>query len=183
MHLLSPLSDYYEKSDLTMPDARQVPSCAIPEPQRHLLVHSRDMTPTLESACGRTITLRVLNFSLDGDVFWRRILLLPEGADSPLVFGAITIFLNQFPDRARGLVLERKLPLGAILRAQGIAHTSEPDAYFQVTSDKVINHALGLAQPCLLYGRRNVLLNDSRRVLARVLEILPPADGRLGLRE
>ena len=83
--------------------------------------------------------------------------------------------------RARDLVLERRLPLGTILRTEGMAHTSEPDAYFQVMSDAVINKALGLSGQCLLFGRRNVLLNPARRVLARVLEILPPADGRLGL--
>jgi hypothetical protein len=35
---------------------------------------------------------------------------------------------------------------------------------------------LNLKQPCALYGRRNILLDISRRLLADVLEVLAPVD-------
>jgi 3-hydroxyacyl-CoA dehydrogenase len=61
-----------------------------------------------------------------------------------------------------------------ILRTQGMAHESRPDAYIQVTADALINSALDLTGAAVLYGRRNVLLDASKNTLARVLEILPP---------
>src|SRR5258705_691304 len=130
------------------------------------------MTPTLEDACRRPMELRVLQYRRRGDVFAREIVLVPEGAVKAVVFGAIKIDLKHFPPEAQRLVLERKQPLGTILRTQGMAHESRPDSFIQVTADAVINNALGLTGAAILYGRRNVLLDASKNTLARVLEIL-----------
>jgi hypothetical protein len=73
------------------------------------------------------------------------------------------------------LILELKQPLGTILRTQEIGHASRPDAYIRVKPDELIANALRLADPGVLYGRRNVLVDAAHRVLARVVEILPPA--------
>jgi hypothetical protein len=35
---------------------------------------------------------------------------------------------------------------------------------------------LRLRQPCALYGRHNILLDGSRRVLAEVIEVLAPVE-------
>ena len=79
----------------------------MPEPYRRLLVHDRDMTPTMEAAYDRKMNLRVLKYALDQEVFSRQILLIPEGSETPVVFGAIKIYLDEFPAAARDLVLER----------------------------------------------------------------------------
>src|ERR1700716_747323 len=103
-------------------------------------------------------------------VLSRAVILVLEGDERPVVFGAIKIYLERFPIDARRLVAEMKQPLGMILQTQGIAHTSRPEAYLQVTADATINRALGLTGSHLLYGRRNVLWNDSQEPLARVVE-------------
>jgi chorismate-pyruvate lyase len=112
---------------------------------------------------------------LRDDVFSRQIVLVLEDDQRPVVFGAIKIYLQHFPDEARRLVLEMKQPLGTILQTQNIAHTSRPEAYIKVTADAAINSALGLTGSLLLYGRRNALWNASHQALAQVVEILPPA--------
>jgi chorismate-pyruvate lyase len=175
LDLLYPLTEFYEEAGLALPSATRINAREMPEPYRHLLVHDRDMTPTLEAAYDRKMTLRVLKYALDHEVFSRQILLIPEGAESPAVFGAIKIYLDEFPAAARDLVLERKLPLGTILESQAIKHFSKPDAFFEVDADASICHALGITGPVRLYGRRNVLGNSTGRKLAQVLEILPPA--------
>ncbi len=73
------------------------------------------------------------------------------------------------------MILGFKQPLGTILRTQEIGHTSRPDAYIWVKPDDLIANALRLVDHGVLYGRRNVLMDDAHRVLARVVEILPPA--------
>jgi len=173
--LLYPLNEFYTEAGLALPLATRINGREMPEPYRRLLVHDRDMTPTLEAAYDRKMNLRVLKYALDHEVFSRQILLIPEGSDSPVVFGAIKIYLDEFPAAARDLVLERKLPLGTILQSQEIKHFSRPDAFFEVQAEASIGNALGIKGPVLLYVRRNVLGNSTGRKLAQVLEILPPA--------
>jgi len=175
LDLLYPLNEFYEEAGVALPSATRIHGREMPEPYRRLLVHDRDMTPTLEAAYDRKMNLRVLKYALDHEVFSRQIVLICEGSESPVVFGAIKIYLDEFPAAARDLVIERKLPLGTILESQAIRHFSRPDAFFEVQADPVICHALGITGPAKLYGRRNVLGNSTGRKLAQVLEILPPA--------
>jgi len=177
LDLLYPLNEFYEQAGLAVPSVTRINGREMPEPYRRLLVHDRDMTPTLEAAYDRKMNLRVLKYALDHEVFSRQILLTPEGTDTPVVFGAIKIYLDEFPAVARELVLERRLPLGTILETQSIKHLSRPDAFFEVEADAQICEALGITGPVKLYGRRNVLGNATGRKLAQVLEILPPAGG------
>jgi hypothetical protein len=75
-------------------------------------------------------------------------------------------------------VLEEQRPLGSILQSEGIPHISWPQAFFRVESDPHTAAVLGRRQPCDLYGRRNVLLDRTRRLLAEVIEILAPVEER-----
>ena len=172
--LLYPLNEFYEQSGLPLPSVVKIEGSDVPAPYRQLLVHKHDMTPTLKEAYQRKIHLRVLKYFVRAKVYSRQIVLLLED-DTPVEFGAIKIYLEHFPPRARRLILEKKQPLGTILHTQGIAHTSRPAAYIQVTADDVISDALHLTAPCLLYGRRNMLFDSSQNVLAQIVEILPPS--------
>jgi chorismate-pyruvate lyase len=134
------------------------------------------MTPTIADAYHRGVKLRVLKHSLRDGVFARQIALVLDGDEKPVVFGAIKIYVARFAPVARRLVEEMKQPLGSILESEGIAHTSRPEAYLQVTADTLISKALQLTGSHTLFGRRNVLWNAAQEPLAQVLEILPPWD-------
>ena len=175
LNLFYPLNEFYDLSGLPLPSGAQVEGSDVPEPYRTLLVHQRDMTPTLAEAHRRDIQLKVIRKQVYDHVYAREILL--EAGGQPVLFGAIKIYLDRFPPSARRLVLEGRQPLGGILQSEGVSHTSRPEAYLQVTADAVIQGALGLLGPHVLYGRRNVLWNTSRQALAQVLEILPPSGG------
>jgi len=172
--LFYPLNEFYELAGAPLPPVDSLEPRDIPETYRNLLVHDRDMTPTLEDAYGQRIELRVLRHTLRDDLLSRQIVLALQGPGAAVVFGAIKIYLEHFPLGAKALVLEMKLPLGTILRAQGVEHVSRPAAYFRVQSDAVIQDALQLSEGTVLYGRQNVLLDSQRHTLARVLEILAP---------
>jgi chorismate-pyruvate lyase len=173
---LYPLNEFYEQAGLPLPSVVRIEEREVPEPYKSLLVHNRDMTPTIADAYHCAIQLRVLQHSLRDNVFSRQIILVLEGGERAVVFGAIKIYLERFPPEARRLVLEMKQPLGTILQTQGMAHASRPEAYIQVAADATINRALGLTGSALLYGRRNVLWNSSQLPLAQVVEILPSAE-------
>src|SRR5207247_1720059 len=105
-----------------------------------------------------------------------QVVLVLDGDERPVEFGAIRIQLKHLPPEARQLVLESRLPLGRVLQDFCVEHSSQPVAYFVVRADALIGEALRAPAFQRLYGRRNRLLVSSGEVLAEVVEILPPSD-------
>ena len=169
------LEHFYSKLGLSLPLIEDLDGPSVPEPYRGLLVHSSDMTPTLEGFYKQPMRLTVLTREHHADFYHREVLLKTAGDSRPVEYGVIRICLKHLPEHARARVLAEERPLGNILQTESIAHLSWPQAFFQIQSDSHLGHVLFLAQPRTLYGRRNVLLDGSRRLLAEVIEILAPA--------
>lgn len=172
--LFYPLDQFYRRRQLQLPALDVLRGEDVPEPYRSLLVHDHDMTPTLSRYHGDTIGLRVLERYQEGDAYSRQVVLFGQKSQRPVEFGAIVIHLQYFPADARADILAGKVPLGTILAQHRVAHHGRPRAYFCVTSDDLINTALGLTEPRFLFGRRNVHLDPQEDVLADIVEILPP---------
>lgn len=171
--LLYPLTEFYRTEGLPLPEVREIPAGEVPEPYRRLLVHHRDMTPTLEAAWGGKLHVRAVRHSRQGSVYMRHSLLLLDGDETVTAMGAISINLDRFPERARRLILEEQVPLGGILRDHGIVHRCRPMAYFRVAADLTIGELLGAETGGELFGRHNVMWDAREQVLAEVIEILP----------
>ena len=170
-----PLDEIYEELRQPLPTASQVAPLEIPEPYRQLLVHDRDMTPTLEAAHGGKLHLRVLRYAASETIVTRLVVLvLDNDRETAVSMGAIRIFLAHLPSAARNLVLERRKPFGAILQQHRVEHRSRPVAYFKVRPDPMISEALDVQGSPFLYGRRNTIWNSGGEPLAEVVEILPP---------
>ena len=169
------LQRFYEGAGLSAPALTELKGEEVPQPYRSLLVHSSDMTPTLERFYGQTLRLRVLSREHHDDSYKREVILWLAEDTIPVEYGVIRIHLERFPPTARRLVLEEERPLGDILHSEAIPHLSWPQAFFRLKSDAHAGAALGLQHSGLLYGRRNVLLDGSRRLLAEVIEVLAPA--------
>jgi chorismate-pyruvate lyase len=170
-----PLDEFYARSGLALPPLDQLDGEAMPEPYKTLLVHDRDMTSTLENFHGAGVHLRLLSRERKAHAYDREVLLVLDGSERPVEFGAIRIHLDRFPERARNEILEERYPLGRVLKDHNIPFLSRPQAFLRVASDKLINELLGLHGAHVLYGRRNTLLNSSGEPLAEIVEILPPA--------
>jgi chorismate-pyruvate lyase len=172
--LAHPLDEFYAQMGLTLPPLQQMDGEAVPQPYKKLLVHQNDMTPTLEKFHGRDIHLRLLGRRRKGNGYFREVVLLLDGTDQPVEFGAIKIYLNRFVAEARRQILEEQRPLGHIMQECGVKHTSRPRAFLRLASDRFINDALRLTGANVLYGRRNTLFDPHERPLAEIVEILPP---------
>jgi hypothetical protein len=160
-----------------MPRLERVSRAGIPEPFRSLLVHSLDLTPTLETFYRQTLGLNVISRWMDGGQYLREVVLRLVDTEKPVGYGAIRIQLGHLPPRCATRVKEEQVPFGSILRADDIPHLGWPQAFFRVHSDVHMQRLLGIPEACRLYGRRNLLLDGSRRLLAEVIEILAPVDG------
>ncbi len=172
------LERFYVRTSLPLPRLRVLRGEEMPSPYRELLVHSNDMTPTLEAFWHCPLGLTVLSRLHDGDFYLREVVLKVAQEGWPVEYGAIQIYLDHFPLAARRLVLEERRPLGKILELEAVPHLSWPQGFFRVRSDTHMGAALRLARPCELYGRRNVLLDGNRRLLAEVIEVLAPVEGQ-----
>jgi chorismate-pyruvate lyase len=168
------LERFYSKLGLTLPAMHELSGESMPQPYRSLLVHSLDMTPTLESFYRQPMNLSVLSREQQDYAYLREVVLKCSGDRRPVEYGVIRISLNHLPGPASLRVLEEQRPLGNILQTEAIAHLSWPQAFFKIQSDPHLAHVLHCPQPEELYGRRNVLLDGSRRLLAEVIEILAP---------
>lgn len=173
--LAHPLDEFYAAMGRPLPPLQAVEGEEVPQPYKQLLVHNDDMTPTLERFYGRDLHLRVLGRRRSGDHYYREVVLLLDGTDEPVEFGAIKIHLALFSEETQRHILEELRPLGHILREDCVGHTSRPKAFLRVASDRFINDALQLTGAQVLYGRRNTLYNPEERPLAEIVEILPPA--------
>src|SRR5687768_15427424 len=173
LDVLFPLDLFYRSAGAELPHLRLVPGEDVPEPYRSLLVHQRDMTPTLEAFHGEKIHLRTLHRVQDGDAFCRLVVLTTDQSETPVEFGAIAIHLDEFPEEARELILGCLCPLGTILARYELRHLSAPRAYIEVEADTWMSSELRLQPGERVYGRRNVLSTPEGRVIADVVEILP----------
>ena len=177
---LAPLHGLYAVAARPLIQWASVAPEEIPEPQRSLLVHQRDMTRTLEQFYQGRIRLRVLSSRRDGAHYWRESVLELNGSGEAIEFGAIQIFLDRCPEPWRGLILGEERPLGGILNESGLPYTSRPSGYFRCVPDAFIRAALRVTDPSVsaLYGRQNTLTGADGLPLAEIVEILPPASFR-----
>ncbi len=155
-------------------DATFVPSDTLPQPQRSLLVHYSDMTSTLGRHYGEPIVLRLLDHHEGPQWYRRHIVLETATSRRPVEYGAMRVLLPLLSDAARAEVLEAKLPLGAILARHGLNYRHCPGGFFRLHTNHLIEQALQISWPQWLYGRCNCMSDEVGRVVAEVIEILPP---------
>jgi chorismate-pyruvate lyase len=170
------LERFYKRASLPLPVIQVLKGDEVPQPYKQLLVHSADMTPTLEAFYRQSMRLILLSREHEPGAYLREVVLSSSDDLRPVEYGVIRIMLDRLPASARARVLEEERPLGNILQTEAIAHLSWPQAFFSLPSDSHTRLVLGLNKPATLFGRRNVLLDASRHLLAEVIEILAPAE-------
>lgn len=160
---------------MPLPEVQPIHGADMPEPYRGLLVHSRDMTPTLEAFYGEAMAITVLSREREVQTYLREVLLKTVVGRLPVEYGVIRIHLNRLPPAAMQAVLDEARPLGNILQTEAIPHLSWPQGFFRVPADAHLNQVFGLNYTGDLYGRRNLLLDGARHLLADVIEVLAPS--------
>jgi hypothetical protein len=176
-HFLGVLREFYDA--LPEPpaiEAALVAAASIPQPQQRLLVHFGDMTSTLGRHYGEPIVLKLLERQVGPHWYRRHIVLETENSRRPIEYGAIQILLPLLSEAARREVVEARAPFGAILARHGLAYRHCPGGFFKIRSNRLIEESLGLAATHWLYGRCNCMSDSVGRVVAEVVEVLPPGN-------
>jgi hypothetical protein len=168
-----PLSIFYDQQIEEGPVFEETSSVDMPEPQRTLLCHTNDMTPTLEKYLKETAHLSLLDRQSGSGFFFRHIALVDKN-DNPMEVGAIKIYISKFPPQAQKLINESFIPLGTIFKMFSIQHINKPQSFYRVISDQRINKIFKLNETTILYCRINQQVNSNDEVISLALEILPP---------
>jgi hypothetical protein len=172
--MLFPLDFAYARSGVAMPRADVIEADTIPQPYRSLLVHTTDMTLTLERHFGGRVALRPLAIFSKGLWYFRRVLLAEEHTGRPVEMGAIRIKVGAFPDRIRRQILKNDVPLGRVLREGGVKFESRPKAFLAITPNAEMMGVFWMREPRTLYGRRTEMMLDGAKI-GDIVEVLPLA--------
>jgi chorismate-pyruvate lyase len=173
-----PLREFYAHAGVALPQVEVIPGENVPEPYKSLLVHSNDMTPTLETFHKSDIHLEILSRERRGDFYFREVVLRLKSDERAVEFGANKVYIARFPEEAQDLILQDEVPLGRILKECDVRHRTEAKAFLRVQSDALINRVFDLDKPTELYGRKAVISDLQGRPLSEIVEILPPLHSR-----
>lgn len=174
--LLYPLTLFCKNGGHPLPSCKVISGDEMPEPYRGLLVHRGDMTSRLEEFHGGPISIEVLHHEQTPDAYRREVVLRLEKGGLPVEYGAIEIDLAAFDEDLRRLILEERLPLGGLLNRFNFEYRSEPRAFIQLGEDLVMQRVFEMPGAQTFFGRCNMLYGAGERLLARIVEIVRPAD-------
>ena len=172
--ILFPLDLVYARSGVEPPRAIPIGPEDIPQPYRSLLVHTTDMTLTLERHFGVRVVLRPLSTFTQGPWYFRRVLLSQEYTGRPVEMGAIRIRIGSFPERIRKQILQNDVPLGRLLRDGGVQYQSLPKMFLAVTPNPAMMGVFWMREPKTLYGRRTEMMHNGTKI-GDIVEVLPLA--------
>lgn len=172
--LASPLDVFYARAGIPAPAVRVIPASRVPAPYRALLVHERDMTPTLEAHHGGPVALRALSTLREGVSYFRRVLLVRRSSGCPVVMAAVRLDITAFSRSVRDRILGNRVPLGRVLRDGGVDYRSRPTAFLAVRPNPEMLGVFWMKAPRTLYGRQTEITLKDRSV-GEIVEILPHA--------
>ncbi|MEO1830918.1 MAG: hypothetical protein ABGZ08_00190 [Akkermansiaceae bacterium] len=141
------------------------------QPYRDLLCHENDMTSTLAQFHGGEVELEIFEEGGDSDCYFREVIL--RVGNKPVEYGLIRIFLGNFPTWLGSSITEGSKPLGKILNESGLEYISRPGGFLKISGKAFQPDFFPSSGGGFLFGRYNELLGADKRVLARIIEILP----------
>tara|TARA_Y100000588_G_scaffold3983_1_gene5092 strand:- start:1268 stop:1840 length:573 start_codon:yes stop_codon:yes gene_type:complete len=170
---LLPLDFFYESKDIPKPCIEPVPAESLPDNERKLLFHDRDMTSTLVKHHSSDLYIEVLERVSNDNYLLRMVVLKTKDHNFPVEFGAIGMNLDQFGSEIRNEIEQGIKPLGGLLEEYSVPYNSGPRAFFKISSDSLISTLLEVLEGTTLYGRCNELTDPEGFTLADIVEILP----------
>jgi hypothetical protein len=170
---LLPLDFFYKSKEIPNPNIEPVDAESLPERERTLLDHDRDMTSTLSNHHNSQLYIEVLECVSNDNYLLRMVVLKSKESQQSVEFGAIGMNLNLFDSDIRNEIEQGVKPLGGLLEQYSVPYKSGPRAFIKITCDELIASLLQVPEGVSLYGRCNELTNSEGFTLADIVEILP----------
>ena len=153
--------------------AEHIPSALTPEPYKSLLVHEHHMTVTMESYHGCSVDVRVLEERLEGDDYFRKIILLKTGTNTVVQFGIVRLHLQFVSPAVRQEILAGNIPLGRVLINHDVLRQIDLGAILKLTPGPQMQAHLHCPPDTVTYGRLATIFCDQRPAID-LLEVSAP---------
>ena len=170
--ILFPLDFAYQRAGVELPEVKAIAPESIPYPYRTLLVHTSDMTLTLERHFGGPLVVRALSTMTSGSWYLRRVLLAQEYSGRPVEMGAIRIRLSGLSAELQRQIRRNRTPMGRLLRNGGVDFESRPKAFLEITPNGEMMGVFWMREPHTLYGRQTEVIFEGKKI-GDIIEILP----------
>jgi len=154
------------------PECTVIQPEGIPHPEDDLLVHHDHMTIVLQRHHGLPVRVRVLEEHLDGDLYTRKIALLPTGSEKVVEWGICRLDLRYIPEEAKREILAKELPLGAVLIKHDVHRRVKPRYFIRLPESSAVLKMFGAPlnkEP--VYGRLGTIYCDGEPCI-ELLEIV-----------
>lgn len=150
----------------------------ITHPEDQLLVHHDHMTEVLERHFGSPVDVKVLDEVWDGELYTRKIALAPRHQPGKVVeWGIARLDLRYLSEPVKAEILDKKLPLGAVLIKHNVLRRVKPRWFIRFPDDGPTLKLFGeLPHRGPLYGRIGTIYCDGEPAI-EVLEIVMNAKG------
>jgi chorismate-pyruvate lyase len=154
-------------------EAEHIPSASTPEPYKSLLVHQHHMTVTMESFHDCSVDVRVLERSLEGDDYCRKILLLKSGTQTVVQFGIVRLHMQYISQAVREEILAAQIPLGRVLIKHDVLRQIDLNAILKITPGPQMQNYFHCQPTDTTYGRLATIFCDGKAAID-LLEVSAP---------
>jgi chorismate-pyruvate lyase len=148
----------------------------MPPLYRSLLDHQNHMTVTVEQHHGSSVDVRVIQTSISGHHYARKILLARQSDGRVVQFGIMRLDFNCVNAEVRQQVESQQIPLGRILIEHDILRVIHLRRLWKVTPGPDLQKLFGISSPLTTYGRTAAIDFDGAPAVD-LLEIVAPEMG------
>jgi len=170
---LNSLTKLFPGSEKLFLRVEHIPSAVTPEPYKTMLAHDHHMTIAMETYHHCTVDVRVLDSTLKGDEYSRKILLLKQGTETVVQFGIIRFHLEYVTQAVRDQIIEGKIPLGRVLINHNVLRHIDLGAILETTAGPELADYFKMPVGDVTYGRLATIFCD-RQPAIDLLEISAP---------
>lgn len=149
------------------------PVTATPDPYGEMLAHNHHMTVTMESYHKTAVDVVVLEQESDGDLYFRKILLVKKGTDFPVQFGLVRFNFQYVTDAVRGEILSGEIPLGRVLINHNVLRHIDLGAILRIDAGPSLAKYLQMSEGETTYGRLATIFCDNQPAVD-LLEVSRP---------
>lgn len=153
--------------------AEHIPSALTPEPYKTLLVHEHHMTISMESYHGCRVDVKILDRRLEGDDYFRKILLLKSGTNTVVQFGIVRLHLQYVSPDVRSEILDGQIPLGQVLINHDVLRQIDLGAILKITPGEQLQQYFQCPPKTTTYGRLATIFCNGKAAID-LLEISAP---------
>lgn len=170
---LDELAALFYPSTAALGRFEEVSAEEMPPVFQKLLAHNNHMTVTVEGYHRSPVNVQVLDRTLQGDHYSRKILLSRQSDGGVVQYGIVRIDFAQVDPQVRHKIESEGIPLGRVLISHNVLREVELVSLWRIEPGDELRELLGRDRDEVVYGR-TALIHVAGEPAVELLEIVTP---------